>query len=25
VAKQLRIMEECRKSIAEEGIFSHHH
>ncbi|KAJ5965558.1 hypothetical protein N7481_012272 [Penicillium waksmanii] len=25
VAKQLRIMEECRKSIAEEGVFSHHH
>ncbi|KAJ5161048.1 Delta 8-(E)-sphingolipid desaturase [Penicillium capsulatum] len=25
VAKQLRLMEECRKSIAEEGVFSHHH
>ncbi|KAJ5572908.1 hypothetical protein N7450_009892 [Penicillium hetheringtonii] len=25
VAKQLRIMEECRKSIAEEGVFSQHH
>jgi len=24
VAKQLRLMEECRKSIAQEGIFSHH-
>lgn len=25
VAKQLSLMEECRKSIAEEGVFSHHH
>lgn len=25
VAKQVRILEECRKSIAEEGVFSHHH
>ncbi|KAJ5594219.1 Delta 8-(E)-sphingolipid desaturase [Penicillium hispanicum] len=25
VAKQLRLMEECRKSIAQEGVFSHHH
>ncbi|GLI75481.1 hypothetical protein PoHVEF18_003735 [Penicillium ochrochloron] len=25
VAKQLRILEECRKSIAKEGVFSHHH
>ncbi|KAJ5111221.1 Delta 8-(E)-sphingolipid desaturase [Penicillium argentinense] len=25
VAKQLRIMEECRKSIADEGVFTHHH
>lgn len=25
VAKQLRMMEECRKSIAQEGVFSHHH
>lgn len=25
VAKQVRLMEECRKSIAEEGVFSHHH
>ncbi|KAJ5918118.1 hypothetical protein N7454_010493 [Penicillium verhagenii] len=25
VAKQVRLMEECRKSIATEGIFSHHH
>ncbi|KAJ5115825.1 Delta 8-(E)-sphingolipid desaturase [Penicillium angulare] len=25
VAKQLRLMEECRKSIAAEGVFSHHH
>lgn len=25
VAKQLRLMEECRKSIAHEGVFSHHH
>ncbi|KAJ5652102.1 hypothetical protein N7507_009528 [Penicillium longicatenatum] len=25
VAKQVRLMEECRKSIATEGVFSHHH
>ncbi|KAJ5930313.1 hypothetical protein N7466_005806 [Penicillium verhagenii] len=25
VAKQVRLMEECRKSIASEGVFSHHH
>jgi hypothetical protein len=25
VAKQVRLMEECRKSIAEDGVFSHHH
>lgn len=25
VAKQARMLEECRKSIAEEGFFSHHH
>ncbi|KAJ5725967.1 Delta 8-(E)-sphingolipid desaturase [Penicillium malachiteum] len=25
VAKQLRLMEECRKSVAAEGVFSHHH
>ncbi|KAJ5289009.1 Delta 8-(E)-sphingolipid desaturase [Penicillium angulare] len=25
VAKQLRLMEECRKSIAAEGVFSHQH
>lgn len=24
VAKQVRMLEECRKSIAEEGVFSHH-
>ncbi|KAJ5692447.1 Delta 8-(E)-sphingolipid desaturase [Penicillium macrosclerotiorum] len=24
VAKQVRILEECRKSIAKEGVFSHH-
>ncbi|KAJ5198018.1 uncharacterized protein N7498_007135 [Penicillium cinerascens] len=24
VAKQVRLMEECRKSIAQEGVFSHH-
>lgn len=24
VAKQVRLMEECRKSIALEGVFSHH-
>jgi delta8-fatty-acid desaturase len=25
VAKQVRLMEECRKSIVEEGVFSDHH
>ncbi|CAG8020155.1 unnamed protein product [Penicillium olsonii] len=25
VAKQVRLMEECRKSIAEAGVFSDHH
>lgn len=25
VAKQLRILEECRKSIAKEGVFAHPH
>ncbi|EAU33464.1 hypothetical protein ATEG_05703 [Aspergillus terreus NIH2624] len=25
VAKQLRLLEECRKSCAEEGVFSDHH
>jgi delta8-fatty-acid desaturase len=25
VAKQLRILEECRKSCAENGVFSDHH
>ncbi|CAG8024768.1 unnamed protein product [Penicillium salamii] len=25
VAKQVRLMEECRKSIAESGVFSDHH
>ncbi|KAL2852297.1 fatty acid desaturase-domain-containing protein [Aspergillus pseudodeflectus] len=25
VAKQLRILEECRKSCAENGVFSNHH
>jgi delta8-fatty-acid desaturase len=25
VAKQVRLMEECRKSIAEGGVFSDHH
>ncbi|KAF7716989.1 Fatty acid desaturase [Penicillium ucsense] len=25
VAKQLRILEECRKSIAKEGVFAHQH
>ncbi|KAJ5115071.1 hypothetical protein NUU61_000830 [Penicillium alfredii] len=25
VAKQVRILEECRKSIAEHGVFSDHH
>lgn len=25
VAKQVRILEECRKSIADEGVFSDHH
>ncbi|KAJ5220421.1 hypothetical protein N7468_009625 [Penicillium chermesinum] len=24
VAKQLRLMEECRRSIAQDGVFSHH-